>query len=118
MNADARKRISDAQKKRWAERKKKEIIPLPEGVKVGGRPDMFDLYRRGRGTGDKWIAYVQALQTMSATETLQFDLSTVVGDVKKHVKAVVNGIRKTGEMIGWKKKVKFALIGTILHVTV
>jgi len=117
MNESQKKAVSEAQKKRWAEKKKKEIVPLPEGVKVGERPDLFDLYRKGRGTGDKWIAYVQSLLAMDATKTLQIDLSSV-GDTKKHVKAVVNGIRKTGELMGWKKQVKFALIGTILHVSI
>ena len=128
MKEETRKKIAASKTAYWAKRKAKEkakeakVKPempteLPEGVKIGGKPDLFEMYMKGRGTGDKWIVYVQALMALAATETLQFDLANV-GDTKKHVKAVVIGIRNTSRMMGFHKKVKHALIGNILHVTV
>jgi len=101
---------------RWAAKKKNNLIPLPDGVTIGEVPELFDLHRKGRGTGDKWIAYVQRLMTMPATQALKFDLANV-GDTKKHTRAVINGIRRTGEMMKWHKKVKYAMLGQVLYVT-
>lgn len=95
---------------------KENMLPLPEGAKVVRRPDLFDLYRKGRGTGDKWIAYVQRLMTMSATESLAFDLNGMA-DIKKHRNAVIWGIRDTAKKMGFNKHIKYALIGTTLYVT-
>ena len=117
MSADSKKRISEAKKKYWEKKKATEKPVLPEGVKVGLKPDLFEMYMKGRGTGDKWIVYVKALMALGATETLQFDLANV-GDIKKHVRAVIVGIRSTSRMMSFHKKIKSALIGNILHVTV
>lgn len=124
MNAAARERISASMKAKWAQRRlaKKgiapaELLPLPEGVSVGQRPEMFDLYRKGRGTGDKWIAYYQRLVGLGATESLRFDLSKV-DDVKKSTQAIIVGIRSTARSAGFHKPIKHALIGSTLHITI
>lgn len=117
MNESQKRAIAEAQKARWARIKAENKVSLPEGVKIGSKPDLFEMYMKGRGTGDKWITYVQVLKSLSATETLQMDLSGV-GDIKKHAKAAVTGIRTTARQMGFHKKVKYALIGNILHITV
>ena len=96
--------------------KHREEIKLPEGVRVGAKPDVFEAYMRTRG-GDRWVIYVRALQNLPPTDTLQFDL-TNVGDVKKHAKAVVVGIRTTAKKMAFNKKIKYALINNILHITI
>ena len=93
----------------------KEMPELPEGVKVGLRPDNFELYLKGRGTADKWMPYVEALMVQKSTETLQIDLSHS-DNVKKAKWAITLGIRQMAKKMGFNKRIRTALIGNILHI--
>lgn len=87
-------------------------IELPKGVEVGERPENIELFARG---GQKWIPIIEKLQTLKATESLRYDLSSSP-DLKKATSSIRSGLKLTAEKMGVKGKLRFALIGIILHV--
>ena len=95
-------------------RQKKEVLvsELPQGVSIGERPDHIELFTRGL---NKWAPIIEHLRKLGATEDLRYDLSKS-DDIKKAQFKIRYGLRHTASLMGEKRPIRFALIGSILHV--
>jgi len=89
----------------------KNVVPqLPEGVRVGAKPDNIEFFQRGR---DKWFPIIESLKVIDSTMTVQIDVASAS---KSRVQSIKTSIRRSAKLLNFKHRIKYAVLGSTLHI--
>jgi len=87
------------------------VIPqLPSGVRVTDKRKDLELLVR---SSTKYVPIIEALKVIDATKNVEWDTT---GMSKNQVSAIKMGIKKTGAILGFKHKIRFAADNGVLYI--